>query len=216
MEQKRLIYLHRILKRIDSHWTNKVLMTLEEKNLGWSKSIKETLKDLNLPTDYSQIKTITARHWERLVKEKIEKQNTQRLINECYKNVGGIKTKKTKTASILDLISNDQYTRQPSHELLSCTKQETKTIMISRYRMLECGVNFKGTLREKCNTCNTLDDENHRLNECKKYREINFHDSNDKVPFETIYSRNIGDLKKITKRIECVWNTKTAHGTMTK
>ena len=43
VDQKQLIYLHKILNRASSHWTKQTLETLEEMNLGWYKAIKETL-----------------------------------------------------------------------------------------------------------------------------------------------------------------------------
>ena len=47
--------------------------------------------------------------------------------------------------------------------------------MISRFSMLECGKNFRGTLNEKCfKTCNQVDTQEHRLNECMKYLDNNF------------------------------------------
>ena len=214
VEQKRLIYLHRILKRTDAHWTNQVLMTLENKNLGWCKSIKETLRQLDLPTNFSEIKTITIRQWERIIKQKIENANTQRLINECHKINDGKKVEKYKTAHILQHLKDNNYVRQSTQELLSCSKQETKTLMIARFRMLECGTNYKGSKSEICSTCKRKDDENHRLNECKKYVSNNYHDSDDKLPFDLIYSQDLKQLRKIISRIENVWNTSNAHGTM--
>ena len=159
---------------------------------------------------------MTAKQWERIVKEKIEIKNKQRLINECYKKEKGVMIKKSKTAFILEALNNQEYTRQPCQELLSCTKQETKTILIARFRMLECGANYKGTLKEICRTCNTKDDENHRLNECKQYRSINYYDSDCKLPFDNVFSQDPGTLREIIHKIEHVWNTRNAHGTMLK
>ena len=94
------------------------------------------------------------------------------------------------------------------------TKHETKTIMIARYGMLECGQNFKGTLKENCDQCDTIDNEDHRLNHCIKLREMNFHDADDKVKFDDIYSNDAYVLKNVILAIEKVWNTRNAHGTM--
>ena len=214
IEQKRLIYLHRILKRTDSHWTKKVLLALDEKNLGWCKSIKETLRNLSLPTQYHEIRAFTIRQWERIVKQKIINSNLNRLKEECYKKVNGKKEIKSKTSHILHHIENSNYTTQPCPELLSCTKQETKTLMIARFRMLECGNNFKGTMATLCNICKVKDDENHRLNDCKKFRLTNSYDTDEKANFEKIFSNDVGELRAIIKKIESVWDTRNAHGTM--
>ena len=67
----------------------------------------------------------------------------------------------------------------------SCTKNECETPIIARYGMLECGMNYKGTLDSQCITCSTIDDEEHRLNDWLK--DINFCNSIDKIPFNTKY-----------------------------
>ena len=53
--------------------------------------------------------------------------------------------------------------------------------MIARFSMLVCG-----TLNEKCLTCNQINTEEHRLNECMKYLDNNFATSDKKIPFDTI------------------------------
>ena len=80
--------------------------------------------------------------------------------------------------------------------------------------MLECGKNFKGKLPEICNTCNVVDDENHRLNFCSKFKETNFYDCVEKEDFTKIYSHDVNVLRDILPKIQKVWNTKTARGTM--
>ena len=216
MDQKRLNYLHRILIREDQHWTKKAFHRLESMNLGWSKSIKETLVDYNLPTDFAEIKSFTIRQWSKIVKDKVEVKNKGRLYDDCHKIVNGAREVKTKTASIVNVLNSDYYERKPCEEILLCTKQETKTIMIARFGMLECGRNFKGSACITCNDCGTIDDEEHRLNHCKKFRAINYYDHDDKIPFTNIYSNDITVLRDIIPKIENVWSTNCAHGTMKK
>ena len=45
IERKRLAYLHRTLNKRDTCWAKKTLLILERLNIGWVKSIKETLCD---------------------------------------------------------------------------------------------------------------------------------------------------------------------------
>ena len=78
--------------------------------------------------------------------------------------------------------------------------------------MLECGKNFKGSMRETCNVCNEYDDENHRLNFCKRFNDINLSNSDRKVNFKDVYSTDIEVIKRVITQIEKVWNVKTAHG----
>ena len=81
--------------------------------------------------------------------------------------------------------------------------------MMARYGVLECGKNYKGTMREICDTCNCIDDENHRLNYCIKWRNMNLYESTEKL-----YSDSLVDIRHITDMIEKVWNTHTANGSM--
>ena len=85
---------------------------------------------------------------------------------------------------------------------------------MARYGLLECGKNFKGTLNEVCDECAVLDDEDHRLNSCKKWRSLNLYDYSEKVEFNDVYSDNITTVRFVTAHVEKVWNTHTAHGKM--
>ena len=214
IEMRRLNYLHRILKRPNTHWTNQAFHILEEQNLGWAKTIKQTLRSLDLPTDLAVIKDKRPNEWKRLVKAKIETKNRARLIEDCHKMDNGQKVRKSKTSQIVDLISADTYARKPSPELQSLTKQETKTLTISRYRMLECGANFKSSRSVTCPACKKRDDEDHRLNHCIRYKTTNHYNHIEKVNFNDVYSTDIDVLKKVISQIESIWNTRNAHGSM--
>ena len=80
--------------------------------------------------------------------------------------------------------------------------------------MLECGKNFRGTQNELCDVCRCTDDEEHRLNQCIKYREINYYSAEDKIAFASVYSSDTNLLDPILKRIRVVWNINNGHGTM--
>ena len=121
---------------------------------------------------------------------------------------------KTETAHIVDQLTKQDYKRQLQKEFTLCTRQETKTIMIARFHMLETGTNFKGTMSVVCRECKVNDDENHRLNYCKKYQSINLYNETQKVDFNHIYSNDIEVVRSINEPIEKVWNTRNANGTM--
>ena len=145
---------------------------------------------------------------------KVETKNTQRLINECHKKEGDSLVPKSKTKNILPLLKSDSYIREPRKELSRLSKQETKTLIIARFGMLECGANYKGKYPEICTLCNRRDDENHRLNECPKFETTNFFNSDEKVDFHSLYSDNVDAILKILPSLSCIWNTKNAHGTV--
>ena len=214
IEKKRLIYLHKILKRRDSHWTNIMLQILKTLKLGWAKTIIQSLHDFNLPTDFQTIRTYSINQWKNTVEQKIEVKNTQTLLDQCHKKENGGKRIKTKTAHIIEQIKAPDYSRGLRQEFTTLNRQESKTIMTARFHMLECGTNFKGTLSEICRLCRTVDDENHRLNHCKTYRSTNLYDETRKVNFNDIYSSDVNILKQIIPYIDKVWNTRNANGSM--
>ena len=145
----------------------------------------------------------------------VEKVNKQKLMDNCVKTTETGLQVYTKSKFIHD-VSKDDYIRKPLNEIIWRSKLATKTIILARSGMLECGKNFKGTIPEKCRTCESIDDENHRLNDCITFRDTNFYDSETKVDFHKIYSNDIETLREIIPIIQKVWNTKTAHGTMAK
>ena len=214
IERQRLNYLHRILNRPDTNWTNQTFHILERQNLGWAKTIKQTLRSLDLPSDLSVIKEKRPNEWKKIVDEKIEVKNRTRLIDDCHKMVDGQKVRKTKTSHIVDELLKDTYTRKPLPELQQLTKRETKTIIIARYGMLECGTNFKNTRSATCTICKTRDNEDHRLNNGIRYRTLNNYDHCEKSNFNDVYSTDTNVLKNVISSIEKVWNTRNAHGSM--
>ena len=214
IDQRRLNYIHKILSRDTTHWTRRTLESLKELNIGWHKGIYQTLTEYNLPQDFHQITTYSTIEWKYKVKKSVEECNKNRLLEECHTKSNGTLTKKSKTAHIIEKIENPSYQRKPLDEILQLTKQETKTLIIARFRMLECGRNFKGTMTEKCNTCGCVDDEEHRLNNCTKYVGTNYHIDVDNIKFDTVFSSNPDTLRIIINRISRVWNVRTGNGSM--
>lgn len=214
VDRCQLFYLHKILNRPTNHWTTKMLISLEEKNIGWSKHIKDVLTQYNLTIIFQEIKVTPWLEWRKKVNTAIETKHLERLNSECYKTTNGVMIVKTKTSSILTEITKSDYKRQPHYSILRTSKQEARNIIFARYGLLECGRNFKGTHSEICSLCKCIDDESHRLNECKKYKEINLYDVPEKVDFSLVYSNDLSIIRKVTPYIERVWNTHSSHGMM--
>ena len=80
--------------------------------------------------------------------------------------------------------------------------------------MLACGTNFKGSTDSQCPECKCLDNEDHRLNYCKLWREINYYDEEEKVNFDSIFSNDINEIRSTVLKFERVWNTRNANGCM--
>ena len=93
-------------------------------------------------------------------------------------------------------------------------RHETKVLILSRFHMLECGSNYKGTLPEVCPTCLVIDNEQHRLNDCTRFRKTNLCDSFNKCNFDDIYKNEFTIVKDMIHHVEKVWNLKTGHGSM--
>ena len=111
IEQRQLIYIHKILNKENGHWTKRMLEKLAVMNIGWYKCIIELLKKYDLPTDFQEIRNTRQNEWKRKVKIEIEKKNKERLKGECHKQEGGTTKIKTKTATILDKITKQEYSK---------------------------------------------------------------------------------------------------------
>ena len=183
-------------------------------NIGWGKAIISTLNENKLPTDLQAIRGQRKNEWKRNVQKSIETRNRERLLKELHKVENGVEKPKTKTASIIDSIKDPAYQPSPQTIIMRMSKRETKTLITSRFHMLECGVNFKGTKSVTCNTCNLPDDEHHRLNYCIKYRALNHYDDSAKVNFRDIFSDDSAVVRNILTEVTKVWNLCNANGTM--
>ena len=177
-------------------------------------SVRESLFEYDLPSDFATIRSYTRGKWIKLVKMKVEIRNTERLITDCHKKEDGVLIPKTKTKNVLPRLKMESYIREPCKELSRLSKHQTKTLIIARFGMLECGANYKGKLAETCTLCNCRDDEDHRLNHCPRFSTMNLHDSIEKVDFQSVYSESIDTLLKIIPYLTRIWNTKNAHGSV--
>ena len=83
----------------------------------------------------------------------------------------------------------------------------TRTVIMAYYGMLNCKANFSGGSGNKnCTTCCVLDDENHRINHCIRYKEVNLYEQRDKIDFSQIYSDNLANVIKVVEIILKLWD----------
>ena len=143
----------RLLPKNKDQWTKRTLFTLRDLNIGWYARITKKLQSYQLNEDFDQIKNIPYLNWKQQVQKAIEKQNKDRLLKECYKTENGMSIPKTKTATIVREIENGNYRRRTTEMIKNCTKNESKLFIMSRFGMLECGKNMKGTINEICTIC---------------------------------------------------------------
>ena len=218
IDKKRFMFLHKVLTRNESHWTNKMMLHLKNRNLGWARNIQHKLTEYKIETDWTKIKTITKKEWKKSVNEAVERVNMEKLLRNCISSEPHGEKIKTKTKHIHQQLTSTTSIkeRRPSKGLLNGTKQRAKTIVLSRYHMLECGTNFKGTMSQTCRICKTTDNENHRLNECSIFNELNHANSLTQCNFGDIYNDDNNILNPILSRIDKVWEFRYANGRMRK
>ena len=179
---------------------------MERLNTGWTPYIKAKLAEYGLEENLEAIKAKSRTGWKKDVEAAVNSVNRKMLRNECFETKLGVTKAKTKTSFLIDKIDSDDYERRPMNPIQRLTRQETKTLILSRFRMLECGKNFKGSLPETCPACNVTDDEYHRLNFCTRFRKTNLSDSVCKVNFDDIFSNDFAIVKKTLCHIEKLWN----------
>ena len=190
IEMKQLLYLLRVLHKNPSHWTRVTLLVLWEKQIGWAKQVLGLLTKWGLESDWLAIQQETSTQWKIKVKQ-AEKQNQVRLKEECESKMRGETRQKTKTKFVEAEINSADYERRldpflAKHESLTYAK----VLIMARYGMLDCANNYASKYGGRmCKLCNAIDDENHRMNLCKKWETINYYTSQTKVDFNDVYSR---------------------------
>ena len=140
--------------------------------------------------------------------------NKKKLSQNCTEKIGDTEKVKTKTKYVLDHINKDSYTCKPLPEIILSNRLYTKTLIIARSGMLECGKNFKATISETCHRCSQIDDENHRLNECLNWEHLNNRNNSTKVDFQDVYSSDPQKLSVVIDRIRGVWELSLGKGAM--
>ena len=215
VDKKQFIYLHKLLTRVEPHWTHRYLKYQKSHNIAWAKQISNKLTEYDLETDWDVIKRMSPNEWKEKVRVAILKKNGQKLIENCTSMNGQEVKIHTKTKHIYEKLTNDRYKGTPIETLVRGNKQKTRTIFLAQNGMLECGRNMKGTIPEICPECNETDDEQHRLSSCKKWSSLNnSHDNN--VHFHDIYSEDEDTLNRVLSEISKIWETRFANGRMKK
>ena len=217
IDKKRFMFLHKLLSRGNDHWTKSMLLHLQSRNIGWAKNMKEKLEEYGLEPNWDAIQTQTKNQWKTTVGEAVDKKNKEKIIKNCITETDDgtkINTKTKFTHQQLTNSTSDKH--QPVVEVIAGNKQRAKTLILARHGMLECGTNFKGTMPQVCRTCRITDNENHRLNECTLYKDINLAHDHEKSSFEHIYSNDNHTLNNIINDLEKVWEFRYANGRMKK
>ena len=211
-DTKRFLNLHKLLTRPD-HWTKSMLHELKTLDINWAKCIDEKLQEYSLCTEWDEIRQKTKMQWKNEVTAAVEEHHRKKLKENCVSHTPTGEHINTKTKDVFKRVETT-YSREALPELIRQNKQRTRTIILARYGMLECGANFKGTIPEMCRSCNIKDDENHRMNDCCAWQERNKFLNPIKCDFNDIYSDSCDRLKNICDEIENIWELKYSKGRM--
>ena len=128
----------------------------------------------------------------------------QKLLSACEEK----DKMKTKTMHIAKLLQDDKYLQNHYQNVIfDLPRHSVRTIIMARYGMLDCANNYKGKYGTKiCTTCNVIDNESHRINDCRKWKDINLFGKDLVINFDAVYSEDLNTLKQISNLLQSIWN----------
>ena len=207
IETRQLIYLHKVLQKDQNHWTKQSLDAISTYNIGWAKQIRETLDLWGLENDWESIKQKKSKTWKKEVYDAAENINLEKLKKDCVKKSRGENIVKTKTKTIIPHLEQAGYTRKPNSFMIDNNKLIARAYIMGRYGMLQCAANFSAGYGGKlCINCGVIDDENHRINNCERWKEINLFDCVEKVNYDDLYSDDQCKSMCIIGKIIDMWD----------
>ena len=146
--------------------------------------------------------------WKREVALAAEKRNIVKLREECETLCRGEAKKKKKTRFVLENLDLPDYKRKPDSFIMHHNYiLHSRALIMGRYGMLKCASNFRnGFGTDKCDKCNVVDDESHRINHCKKWQNINRFEDSEKIIFTDIFSNDTEKCLAVVQVILSVWD----------
>ena len=215
VQEKQLLYLQKVLKKEDTHWTRLTLDKLKRLDTGWATQINGILREWNLETDWQKIQERSHNAWKQEVRLAAEKANKSQLLNDCYKTQRGSRTEKSKTKHLIQLLETPTFARQPAEFMKENNKLIARAYIMGKFRMLHCAANFSdGHGGKMCQECNVIDDEDHRINSCAKWADINLYNALNKLDFECIHSSDISESIEVVKVILNMWDLENGKNCM--
>ena len=172
---------------------------------------------MNLKLDWELIRRKTVYEWKNEVHKAVLRMNGRKLMSNCVSVSNEGEKVHTKTRHIYQRLNNELYTAAPIKRIIVHDKQRARTVFMAQNGMLECGMNMKGTIPEKCSECNVPDNEQHRLVECRKWLNSDV-DNTVNIDFCDIYDETLDErtFDNLVRKIESKWETRYANGRMKK
>ena len=144
-----------------------MLFVLKKSDIGWASQINNKLEEYGLETSWDKISREPVTSWKKAVLTATDKRNKEKLIDMCYSK----KEEKTKTRRILEKLMLDDYERRPLSMIFDRDKIKARVVIMSMFGMLDCAANYKhGYGGGNCAQCNVTDDEDHRINNCIRFK----------------------------------------------
>ena len=215
IKMRQLQFLHKILRRNGGDWTKHIMCMLIELELGWGKSIKNHLHEFEIEYPMETITKIPQSQWNRIVKEKAEIYNEKRLSEMCKIKKDGVDTIKRKTSYILDKLKEKRGRNSMRNRMGEMPRMKVRALVMGQSQMLQCANNYKAAyLDNQCIECKVVDDEQHRISECKLWKEINLFGNEERINFSDIYNEETESLMRIVDVILKIWNLKNGKNEM--
>ena len=144
-----------------------------------------------------------------------EVMNVQKLKEQCETKSRGEDKQKTKTKFVITKL-NSEYRRAPDTFILRNTSiVYARALIMGRYGMLKCANNFSyGHGTKICDKCTVVDDENHRISVCEKWKDTNLVHSSEKLAFDDIYLDDYERCAKVVQRILSTWDLENGRNEM--
>ena len=211
IDKRQMLYLKTLLDRPNEDWTKKMFNGLNRDNIGWVRQIKKILEKHGINQTFDEIKSISYGKWKKIVTEVTELKHKERLLEMCYSR----NRERTKTKELIEKIQSDSYTRTQRTDILSKPRYKAKVQIMAMFHMLKCATNFKnGFTGVNCITCQVPDNENHRINNCILFKEINLYTSSLKIDFTFIYSNDEEAVERVLETVCTLWDLENGKNEM--
>ena len=103
-------------------------------------------------------------------------------------------------------MKDKNFDYRQGNPIIKLDKIRARCIIMGRYGMLNCARNYKTKYKtDICPKCDKMDDENHCINECPKWGNVNRYGRQDKIDFNKIYTDDAGELMIIADEIHKIW-----------
>ena len=211
IDKKQLLYLKTLLDRPERDWTKRMLLVLRNNGIGWAAQMDNLLEKYSLEGDWKKIAEMTVGSWKAAVVMSTEEVNKQTLLQMCQ----GREKEKTKTVFVAKKLKSVEYKRSPHEGILNSTKSRARVTIMGLFGMLKCANNYKsGQGGNECRTCEEVDDENHRINHCSRFGELNLYYSPIKFDFDCIFLDDMDSVSRAVEVVDHLWNLENGKNDM--